>query len=120
MKTFSELLKKSTKTNAAGQKVIELNKVFEILESCKIEGIALLGGDVYTESEKGIVMAHTIWGNKYHSLNWYANQEPNETDREFSHRSIRIAEKAITEIEHISSKLKMNTYLELVFKTTSI
>jgi hypothetical protein len=57
----------------------------------------VLGGDVLSSNESDkLYYAYQLWGAEFQSLNWYCNQEINESKDEFIRRSYKEARESIS------------------------
>lgn len=69
--------------------------------------IAILGGEVVTETKKGsLKYAYHHWGAKYVYLDWCCDDIENETKDEYVKRSNKCAQQAILRAGDVAKKLK--------------
>ena len=88
-------------------------KALELLQS---DSIQILGGDILSERDGQLVYAYQIWGEQYHSLNWYCEKEDGESHDDFNIRAVAIARDAILAAERIAKELEMKCFVVFILQ----
>lgn len=88
---------------------------FEALNILAEYEIPVAGGDILSISNTGkLIYAYNLWGQEYHYLDWYCNNDRNETSSEYSKRSILLSREKINEAVTKAKELNKDCYIVLV------
>ena len=84
------------------------------LEILKNNCIEILGGDILSENNEKLIYAYQLWGDEYQYLNWYCDQEENESKEKYLERGYNIAKENIFSANKIAEKIKKKCYIVFV------
>lgn len=84
------------------------------LEILKKNNIEILGGDILWENNGKLIYAYQLWGDKYQCLNWYCDQENDESKEHYLERCYNTAKENMISVHDISEKFKNKCYIVFV------
>jgi hypothetical protein len=93
---------------------LAVDDALQAIELLKDNQTAILGGDILSEDSGELVYAYQLWGEEYHSLNWYCDRIDNESEDGYLKRSYILAKEGITNAHAIAEKLKKKCYIVFV------
>ncbi|GAA4454998.1 Imm40 family immunity protein [Rurimicrobium arvi] len=93
---------------------LDIKNALKALELLKENQIAVLGGDILTEENDELIYAYQLWGGEYQYLNWYCDQNPNESDEEYLQRSYAKSIEGISDAVKIADKFRAKCYIVFV------
>lgn len=93
---------------------LTVDDALQALELLKDSQTVILGGDILSEENGGLVYAYQLWGEEYIYLNWYSDKQDNESQAEYCTRSYGVAKESIKKAVEVSKQLKRDCYVVLV------
>ncbi len=107
---------KSLSTRYPGSKEFAFSQddAFQAIELLKKTKTPILGGDVLTLDEDGLIYAYQSWGQGYHYLSWNCENNNTEILEEYTFRSYDKAIDAINHATVVAEKLEKKCFFVLV------
>jgi hypothetical protein len=93
---------------------LTVNDALQALELLIDSQMAVLGGDILSEENNGLIYAYQLWGEEYQYLNWYCDKNDNESTEDYLQRSYMSAKEGITNANKTAEELKKKCYIIFV------
>lgn len=119
MPTYLDFLKEKGKPlseiNPGSDEIaLTVSDALEALELLRDSQTAILGGDILSEENNGLIYAYQFWGEEYQYLNWYCDKNDNESRTDYLRRSYLLAKEGITNANKTAEQLEEKCYIVFV------
>ncbi len=119
--TYLDFLKEKGKQlsefyHGSDKMALTVSDALQSLELLRSSRVAILGGDIISEENNELIIAYQLWGDRYLYLNWYCDQDDNESREDYLQRSYILAKEGISNASKTAERLNKKCYIVFVIE----